>query len=45
MVTDDDSYDRKAFYKVKIVFIHLLQGFPNGVDMWGIIWIKWPKTA
>ena len=22
LVTDDASYDRKAFYKVKIVFIH-----------------------
>ena len=22
LVTDDGSYDRKAFYKVKIVFVH-----------------------
>ena len=21
------------------------QGFPNGVDWWGAIWVKWPKTA
>ena len=25
LVTDDGLYDRKAFYKVKIVFIHPLQ--------------------
>ena len=24
LVTDDDLYDQKAFYKVKIVFIHPL---------------------
>ena len=21
------------------------QSFPNGVDLWGTVWEKWPKTA
>ena len=35
----------KTPIKQMFVFFGTRQSFPNGVDWWGTIWAKWPKTA